>query len=196
VVAGPGLVRVWPDQELDRRRCCAGVPITVLPFPPGPRTGYVPAGKEDERMTNLQQIAGVVIGVGTHGHTHSAAVGDRRRRRLAGLDRLRRPPQRAAGLGGRRHRRTRRRAGRLLAGRGELVLELDRPERGKRCNGAKSGPLDAIRAAREASSRAKLGPPGRREPAGPVGAADHPPVGRAGRHRRPAAAIQPGGCCP
>jgi transposase len=48
---------------------------------------------------------------------------------------------------------------RMLAGRGELVVELDRPERTKRRNGAKSDPLDAIRAAREALSRAKLGTP-------------------------------------
>jgi transposase len=39
------------------------------------------------------------------------------------------------------------------------VIELDRPERAKRRNGAKPDPLDAIRAAREALSRAKLGTP-------------------------------------
>jgi transposase len=43
--------------------------------------------------------------------------------------------------------------------REELVVELDRPERQKRRNGAKSDPLDAIRAAREALSRTKLGTP-------------------------------------
>jgi transposase len=48
---------------------------------------------------------------------------------------------------------------RLLAARGEVVVELDRPERAKRRNGAKSDPLDAIRAAREALSRPKLGTP-------------------------------------
>lgn len=42
---------------------------------------------------------------------------------------------------------------------GELVVELDRPERAQRRNGAKSDPLDAIRAAREALSRARLGTP-------------------------------------
>ena len=42
---------------------------------------------------------------------------------------------------------------------GELVVELDRPERTKRRNGEKSDPLDAIRAAREALARAKLGTP-------------------------------------
>jgi hypothetical protein len=39
---------------------------------------------------------------------------------------------------------------RHLAHREELVVELDRPERAKRRNGATSDPLDAIRAAREA----------------------------------------------
>jgi transposase len=48
---------------------------------------------------------------------------------------------------------------RLLGDRREVVVELDRPERSKRRNGAKSDPLDAIRAAREALSRAKLGTP-------------------------------------
>src|SRR3954465_4487555 len=34
----------------------------------------------------------------------------------------------------------------------EIVIELDRPKRAARRNGAKSDPLDAIRAAREAMS--------------------------------------------
>lgn len=46
-----------------------------------------------------------------------------------------------------------------FAKKDELVVELDRPERAKRRNGAKSDPLDAIRAAREALSRTKLGTP-------------------------------------
>ena len=48
---------------------------------------------------------------------------------------------------------------RLLHDRSEVVVELDRPERAKRRNGAKSDPLDAVRAAREALSRTKLGTP-------------------------------------
>ena len=48
---------------------------------------------------------------------------------------------------------------RHLEQRDELVVELDRPERAHRRNGAKSDPLDAIRAAREALSRARLGTP-------------------------------------
>jgi transposase len=48
---------------------------------------------------------------------------------------------------------------RHLARHDQLVVELDRPERAHRRNGAKSDPLDAIRAAREALSRARLGTP-------------------------------------
>ncbi len=48
---------------------------------------------------------------------------------------------------------------RYLRERGELVIELDRPERAKRRNGAKSDPLDAVRAAREALSRTRVGTP-------------------------------------
>ncbi len=48
---------------------------------------------------------------------------------------------------------------RHLGEREEVVVELDRPERAKRRNGAKSDPLDAIRAAREALARTRLGTP-------------------------------------
>jgi transposase len=41
----------------------------------------------------------------------------------------------------------------------EVVIELDRPVRAKRRHGAKSDPLDAIRAAREALARPRLGGP-------------------------------------
>ncbi len=41
----------------------------------------------------------------------------------------------------------------------ELVVELDRPKRSARRHGAKSDPLDAIRAAREAMARPRLGTP-------------------------------------
>ena len=41
----------------------------------------------------------------------------------------------------------------------EIVIELDRPKRAARRNGAKSDPLDAIRAAREAMARPRLGTP-------------------------------------
>nr|CAA9310749.1 MAG: hypothetical protein AVDCRST_MAG46-137 [uncultured Nocardioidaceae bacterium] len=41
----------------------------------------------------------------------------------------------------------------------ELVIESDRPKRAARRNGAKSDPLDAIRAAREAMARPRWGAP-------------------------------------
>ncbi|MDP3891561.1 transposase, partial [Nocardioides sp.] len=41
----------------------------------------------------------------------------------------------------------------------EMVVELDRPERAHRRGGVKSDPADAIRAAREAISRARVGTP-------------------------------------
>jgi hypothetical protein len=41
----------------------------------------------------------------------------------------------------------------------EIVIELDRPKRAARRNGANSDPLDAFRAAREAMARPRLGTP-------------------------------------
>jgi hypothetical protein len=123
-------------------------------------------------MTSLQDIAEVVIGVDTHVHTHSAAAVDARTGGVLAEVTV------AADAGGYRellgfageHAGLRAWAiegtgghgaglARLLAGRSELVVELDRPERAKRRNGAKSDPLDAVRAAREALSRARLGTP-------------------------------------
>jgi transposase len=48
---------------------------------------------------------------------------------------------------------------RHLTAVGEVVAELDRPNRPARRNGAKSDPLDAVRAAREALSRTRLAEP-------------------------------------
>lgn len=123
-------------------------------------------------MDSLSQIADVVIGVDTHVATHSAAALDTRTGGVLaevtveatpdGYEALvefadEQPGLRAwaiEGTGGHG-------AGlaRHLARGGELVVELDRPERARRRNGAKSDPLDAIRAAREALSRTKLGTP-------------------------------------
>src|SRR5690625_4835623 len=47
----------------------------------------------------------------------------------------------------------------LLERESEVVFELDRPQRAKRRNGAKSDPLDAVRAAREAMARPHQGTP-------------------------------------
>ena len=48
---------------------------------------------------------------------------------------------------------------RVLEQRGEVVFELDRPQRPPRRHGKKSDPLDAQRAAREALARPRLGTP-------------------------------------
>ena len=123
-------------------------------------------------MTSLSEIVDVVIGVDTHVKTHSVAAIDARtggvlgeltvEATLDGYEKLAAfADEHSAlrvwameGTGGHG-------AGlaRLLHDRSEVVVELDRPERAKRRNGAKSDPLDAIRAAREALSRAKLGTP-------------------------------------
>lgn len=47
----------------------------------------------------------------------------------------------------------------FLVEAGELIIELDRPERPRRRAGAKSDLIDAIRAARDALSREHLGQP-------------------------------------
>lgn len=123
-------------------------------------------------MNSLSEIVEVVIGVDTHVETHTAAVVHARTGAV--LEELTVPttaqgyqdlvdladahsPLRAwavEGTGGHG-------AGlaRHLARGEELVVELDRPDRAKRRHGAKSDPLDAVRAAREALARAKLGTP-------------------------------------
>lgn len=123
-------------------------------------------------LTDLREVVDVVIGVDTHVHTHSAAVIDARTGGV--LDEItveatadgykqlvefadEHPMLRAwaiEGTGGHGAGLTRH----LERGE-EVVVELDRPQRAKRRNGAKSDPLDAIRAAREALSRPRLGGP-------------------------------------
>jgi hypothetical protein len=120
----------------------------------------------------LAERVEIVIGVDTHKHTHTAAVvvaatgaavedltvdtdpagysqlvdladrhGSRRLWAIEGTG--------GYGAGLARH----------LACRGEEVVELDRPERPARRHGAKSDPLDAVRAAREALARPRLAQP-------------------------------------
>ena len=123
-------------------------------------------------MPSLSEIVEVVIGVDTHVETHTAAVVDARTgavleevtvpttpegyRELVDLADAHSPLRVWAieGTGGHG-------AGlaRHLANGAEVVHELDRPERAKRRRGAKSDPLDAARAAREALSRPLLGTP-------------------------------------
>lgn len=123
-------------------------------------------------LTDLREVVDVVVGVDTHVETHSAAAVDARTGGVLdqitveatadGYARLSEfADEHAAlrawaiegtgsfGAGLTRH----------LTDRKELVIELDRPVRAKRRNGAKSDPLDAVRAAREALSRVRLGGP-------------------------------------
>ena len=123
-------------------------------------------------MTMLAEQVDVVIGVDTHKHTHTAAVVIARTG--AAIDELTVPtdPDGYAALVelADRHGAVRAWAiegtggygaglARHLAERGEQVIELDRPSRPARRNGAKSDPLDAVRAAREALSRRHLAEP-------------------------------------
>jgi transposase len=55
----------------------------------------------------------------------------------------------------------------LLLAQGEWGVEVDRPKRAARRNGAKSDELDAIRAAREALQREQLAQPRARATAKP-----------------------------
>src|SRR5215472_14972939 len=150
------------------RRCVPSQSCRLRPD----RNRYVPPGKGDERMTSLSEIAEVVIGVDTHVCTHSAAAVDARTGGVLGEVRVEATPGGYQALVEFADRYSGLRAwavegtgghgaglARLLARRYELVVELDRPERARRRNGARSDPLDAIRAAREALSRAKLGTP-------------------------------------
>ncbi|MXG92224.1 transposase, partial [Nocardioides flavescens] len=128
--------------------------------------------------TDLRDVVDVVIGVDTHVDTHSAAIVDARTGAVldettveatargyaelvefadahldngAALRFWAIEGTSAHGAGLTRH----------LQASEEVVIELDRPERTRRRHGAKSDPLDAIRAAREGLSRPRLGGPRR-----------------------------------
>jgi transposase len=111
----------------------------------------------------LADTVELVIGVDTHKHTHTAAVvqavsgavldqatvpaipaGYRQLLRFAGRHDARRVWA-IEGTGGYGAGLTR-----FLQAQAEQVVELDRPKRAARRHGAKSDPLDATRAAREA----------------------------------------------
>ena len=127
-------------------------------------------------MSMLADLVEVVIGVDTHTDTHTAAVvtaatgavlavrtvpadPDGYAELVAGAGEL------AAEHGGLRAWAVEGTGGygaglaRHLAAAGELVIELDRPVRPARRAGAKSDPIDAERAARDALSRTRLAQP-------------------------------------
>lgn len=125
-------------------------------------------------MSMLAELVEIVIGVDTHKHTHTAAVVVASTGAViedltvstdpAGLLELiewadRHSSSRAWSIEGTGSYG----AGltRCLAERDELVIELDRPNRPARRNGAKSDPLDAARAGREALARDHLAQPRR-----------------------------------
>ena len=125
-------------------------------------------------MVMLADDVEFVIGVDTHKQTHTAAVVDR----VGGVREVLELRAEAAGYRGvlaaaTRHGRRRLWAvegtgsygaglSSFLLEAGEVVVEIDRPARPARRNGAKSDALDAVRAAREALAREHLSEPRRR----------------------------------
>lgn len=123
-------------------------------------------------MTSLTDITEIVIGVDTHVDTHTAAIVETSTggvlaeitvpttpdgyQDLVDLAEEHSPLRVWAieGTGGHGAGLTR-----LLERESEVVIELDRPQRPKRRNGAKTDALDAVRAAREAMARPRLGTP-------------------------------------
>ena len=123
-------------------------------------------------LTDLREAVDVVIGVDTHVHTHSAAVVDTATGGVLGEITVDATAEGYAELVefANNHATLRAWAIEGTGGHGaglsrhllqisEVVIELDRPKRAARRNGAKSDPLDAIRAAREAMARPQLGLP-------------------------------------
>lgn len=123
-------------------------------------------------MTMLADLVDVVIGVDTHKHSHTAAVVTASTGAAVEDLTIDTDPDGYAELVAFADRHSGLRAwsiegtggygaglARFLADRGELVVELDRPNRPARRNGAKSDPLDAVRAGREALAREHLAQP-------------------------------------
>src|SRR3954469_25146544 len=146
--------------------------ITVLPsLRPGPEPR--PVRRRRERMnslTDLREVVDVVIGVDTHVHTHSAAVIDAATGGVLDEITVDATAEGYAELVEFANNHATLRAwaiegtgghgaglSRHLLGISGVVIELDHPKRAARRNGAKSDPLDAIRAAREAMARPRLG---------------------------------------
>ena len=123
-------------------------------------------------MNMLTELVDVVIGVDTHKYTHSAAVIDARTGAVLDEHTVDADPDGYVELVAVADRQAGSRAwaiegtrgygaglARHLDSLGEQVVELDRPSRPARRNGAKSDPLDAVRAGREALARDRLAQP-------------------------------------
>ncbi|MBJ7450538.1 MAG: IS110 family transposase [Blastococcus sp.] len=123
-------------------------------------------------MTMLTELVEVVIGVDTHKHTHTAAVVQAATGAVLAEVTVSADPDGYAELRALAEQHPGVRAwalegsggygaglARHLADHGELVIELDRPVRPKRRGGAKSDPIDAVRAARDALARTQLAQP-------------------------------------
>jgi transposase len=123
-------------------------------------------------MAMLADLVELVIGVDTHKHTHTAAVVQAATGAVIDQVTVQATPagyRQLLWLADRHHGRRRWAiegtggdgAGltRFLHAHQEQVVELDRPKRTARRHGAKSDPLDATRAAREALGRDRLAQP-------------------------------------
>jgi transposase len=120
----------------------------------------------------LAELVEVVIGVDTHKDTHTAAVVDARTGAVLARATMPADPDGYIELVALAEEHSGLRAwamegtggygaglARHLAELGELVVELDRPKRPARRAGAKSDPIDAERAARDALARTRLAQP-------------------------------------
>jgi len=120
----------------------------------------------------LAELVDVVIGVDTHKHTHTAAVVVSTTGAVVEELTVVTDPDGYSDLVAMAERHSGLRAwsiegtggygaglARFLADRDERVIELDRPTRPARRNGAKSDALDAVRAGREALARDHLAQP-------------------------------------
>jgi len=123
-------------------------------------------------MSMLAELVEVVIGVDTHSQTHTAAVVDARTGAVLARKTVAADPDGYAELVALAEQQAGLRAwamegtggygaglARHLADSDELVVELDRPKRPARRAGAKSDPIDAERAARDALARGQLAQP-------------------------------------